>query len=63
MTMSKTGEICTISGHYRFAGHTDGSRGCHETINEQDIPMRVGETFPPVKHCRKGAYWTYSRPL
>lgn len=61
--MNKTGEICTKSGHYRFAGHTDGSIGCHETLNERDIPMKAGERFPPVKHCQKGAYWEYSRPL
>ncbi len=61
--MYKTGEKCLLSGHYKFMGHTDGSIGCHETSDERDIPMHQGDTFPPVKHCRKGAYWDYSRPL
>ena len=61
--MPKTGEICTKSGHYRFSGHTDGSVGCHPTSDEQDIPMVEGRTFPPIKSCGKGAYWTYVRPL
>lgn len=61
--MPKTGEICQVSGHYRFSGHIDGSIGCHETSNEQDIPMHKGDPFPPVKHCQKGANWTYVRSL
>ena len=59
----KTGEVCPLSGHYKFVAHTDGSVGCHETLDERDIPMRQGETFPPVKHCGKGAYWIWTRPL
>lgn len=61
--MPKTGETCTFSGHYKFAGHTDGSIGCHPTLDESDIPMYKGNTFPPIKSCGKGAYWTYVRPL
>lgn len=61
--MPKNGETCTKSGHYKFAGHTDGSKGCHPTIDEQDIPMTVGKTFPPIKSCNKGAFWTWVRPL
>lgn len=59
----KTGETCPLSGHYGFAGHQDGSVGCHPTSDERDIPMHFGDTFPPVKHCQKGAYWVYVRPL
>ena len=59
----KTGELCPQTGHYSFAGHIDGSIGCHETSDERDIPMYRGNTFPPVKHCQKGAYWVYARPL
>lgn len=61
--MPKTGEICQTSGWYKFSGHTDGSIGCHPTKDEQDIPMKAGNHFPPIKSCEKGAYWTYIRPL
>ena len=61
--MPKTGEICVISGHYKFSGHSDGSIGCHPTFDESGIPMYYGNTFPPIKSCGKGAFWTYVRPL
>ena len=61
--MPKTGETCTRSGHYKFSGHADGSRGCHPTADENDIPMSVGKTFPPIKSCKKAAIWTWTRPL
>ena len=59
--MPKTGEICERSGVYRFAGHTDGSVGCHPTSEEMEIPLSKGETFPPIRSCGKGAYWTFVR--
>ena len=58
-----TGEICQMSGHYKFVRHMDESIGCHETTDERDIPLHRGDPFPPVRHCEKGAIWTYSRPL
>jgi len=61
--MPNTGETCTRSGHYKFSGHMDGSVGCHPTLDEQDIPMHEGKTFPPIKSCGKGAIWTWVRPL
>lgn len=61
--MAKTGETCTMSGHYKFAGHTDGSIGCHPTLNESDILIVKGNTFPPIKSHGKCAYWTHVRPL
>ena len=61
--MDKTGEICSLSGHYKFAGHTDPSLKCHPTSNEMFIPMMFGARFPPVKSCEQGAYWQYHRPL
>jgi len=61
--MPKTGETCEIEGYYKFAGHIDDSIGCHPTYEEQEIPMHQGNTFPPIKSCRKGANWIYSRSL
>ena len=61
--MAKTGEICQTSGWYKFAGHTDGNIGCHPTIDEQDIPMKSGNRFPPIRSCERGAYWNFVRPL
>ena len=61
--MANNGETCTKSGHYKFAGHPDGSTGCHPTADEMDIPMTVGKTFPPIRSCGKGAIWTWVRSL
>lgn len=58
MTLYKTGEICTISGNYRFAGHIGGSTGCHPTSEERIIPLEYGERFPPIRSCSVGAYWS-----
>ena len=60
--MNKTGEKCQKSGYYRFVRHTDFSVGCHPTYEEGEIPLEAGETFPPIKSCKKGAYWEYARP-
>jgi len=59
--MPKTGEVCQRSGIYRFSGHTDGSIGCHPTYEEGEIPLSRGETFPPIRSCKKGAFWTFVR--
>ena len=61
--MPKTGEICSTSGHYKFAGHTSGKIGCHPTSDEKDIPMKSGNRFPPIRSCEQGAFWMYVRPL
>lgn len=57
MTLHKTGEICTVTGNYKFAGHVDGTIGCHPTWEEQVIPLDYGDRFPPIRSCGKGAYW------
>ena len=56
--MEKTGEICKVTGTYKWSGHTDGSISCGVTHNEYTIPMQQGKTFPPTKSCEKGAFWT-----
>lgn len=57
----KTGEKCITSGVYKFDGHTDGSMECHPTSDEKEIPLSEGETFPPIRSCKKGAYWVLIR--
>jgi len=57
--MPKTGEICQRPGIYDFVRHVDGSAGCHPTSEEKMIPLSKGDTFPPIKSCKKGAIWTF----
>ena len=57
----KTGDKCVTSGDYAFDGYTDGSKTPAPTPNEQSIPLRAGETFPPVKSSQKGAWWKLAR--
>ena len=59
--MPKTGEVANVSGIYRFAGHVDGSKGCHPTQDEREIPLAHGETFPPIRSCKKAAIWQFVR--
>ena len=56
--MPKTGEICQVSGNYKWSGHADGSITCGVTHEEYVIPMERGNPFPPTRHCEKGAFWT-----
>ena len=55
--MPKTGEICIVSGTYKWNGHSDGSISCGVTHNEYTIPMTRGNPFPPTRSCEKGAFW------
>ena len=61
--MNKTGETCQKPGYYKFSGHTDSSINCHPTSDERDIPMKLKNTFPPIRSCEKGAFWKWDRPL
>jgi hypothetical protein len=53
----KTGEKCPESGNYKFVGYTDKTKKTAPTPEERVIPMEKGETFPPVKSTKEGAYW------
>ena len=44
------------TGPYHFAGHMENS-ACQPTENEKRIPITAGETFPPCRHCKTGAFW------
>ncbi|AKQ63678.1 hypothetical protein A176_000590 [Myxococcus hansupus] len=53
----KTGDICESTGRYTFDGYTDGTTSPPVTAEERIIPLSKGETFPPIKSSKKGAYW------
>ena len=57
----KTGEICPLTGTYRWAGHADGTISCSVTHEEYTIPMTLGNPFPPTRHCEKAAFWEFLR--
>lgn len=59
--MPVTGNVCDRSGIYEFAGHVDGSTGCHPRPEETEIPLAAGERFPPIRSCRKAALWELAR--
>jgi len=60
--LNKTGEVCQITGIYRYSGHPDGSTGCHPTWKENDIRLEKGKKFPPIGSCKKIAQWVFVRP-
>ena len=53
----KTGQQCTSSGRYQFDGYTDGTTTPSPTAEEKIIPLKAGETFPPIRSCNKGCFW------
>lgn len=53
----KTGQLCEETGTYAFDGYVDGSRSPTPTREEQQIPLRREDEFPPVKSAKKGAWW------
>lgn len=54
----KTGESAAKTGTYTFDGYVDGSSRPPPSTDEEKIPMKVGETLPPVRSAGKAAYWT-----
>ena len=57
----KTSDTCTTTGSYVFDGYADGSATPSPTSEERVIPMRSGNTFPPVRSCNKAAWWKLQR--
>lgn len=53
----KTGESAQKTGTYTFDGYVDGGNIPAPTAEEKKIPMKLGETLPPVKSANKAAYW------
>jgi hypothetical protein len=59
-TYYKTGETVPVKGTYRLARHID-STTCSPSEIERQIPLSVGETFPPYKSCKTDAYWSLEK--
>lgn len=57
MIRQKTGESASMTGNYKFDGYVDGATSPAPTKEERVIPMKRGETLPPVKSSEKAAYW------
>ncbi len=56
-TRYKTGQKCVTSGTYKFDGYTDGSWSPSPTVEEREINLTSGETFPPIRSCEKACWW------
>jgi hypothetical protein len=55
-TMFHTGETVPVSGMYRFAYHTDGTR-CLNPFAKFRINRAKGKAFPSHHRCKKPAIW------
>lgn len=56
-TRYKTGNETPIKGNFNWDGYTDGTTTPAPTAEEKQISLDVGEVFPPIRSCNKGAYW------
>jgi len=57
----KTGNVCDTTGSYVFDGYIDGTTQPPPTTEERVIPLRSGETFPPIRSASKACYWKLQR--
>lgn len=59
----KTDTKCEATGSYIFDGYTEPGppAPATPTAEERVIPLRTGETFPPIKSTSKGAWWKLQR--
>jgi hypothetical protein len=55
----KTGETCPQTGRYRFDGYVDGTNYPSPTLEEREIPLSRGETFPPIRSSNKACWWRF----
>lgn len=56
-TRYKTGEKCSIKGNYVWVEYVDPPKYSPlPTADEKEIPLEVGDTFPPVKSCNRACY-------
>ncbi len=56
-TRYRTGEICSKSGRYTYAGYLDGSSRPEPARVETIVALREGESFPPVRSYGKPCWW------
>ena len=57
----RTGQVCSLSGLYQFAGYIDGTFIPSPTAEEREIRLTDGDRFPPIRSCDKGCYWAFVR--
>lgn len=55
--MYKTGDKAPYTGTFYWVRYTDGTTTPAPTAQESAIQLTVGETFPPIRSCNKGAVW------
>jgi len=60
VNLYKTGEKAPRTGYYDWVSYTDGTTTPTPTLEEKQIYLERGETFPPINSSDKGAYWTWS---
>ena len=53
----KTGEMCEITGRYRFHGYVDGTNDPPPAPKERKIAIVAGQTFAPIESSGKDAWW------
>jgi len=53
----RKGESCPESGRWRFDWYLDGSTSPPPRAEETEIPLRSGETFPPIRSTGKACRW------
>ncbi len=60
-TEFKTGEKCETKGIYTFVRYVDNPQTPAPTLEERDIPLDKGDTFPPIKSQKRAAWWKLTR--
>lgn len=53
----QSGQTCCESGWYEFDGYLDGSCELLPSLNEMQIPLVAGDTFPVIQNTRQRCYW------
>jgi hypothetical protein len=57
----KTGAKCEAKGRYAFVRYVDNPQAPAPTIDEREIPLDKGDTFPPIRSQNRAAWWRLIR--
>jgi hypothetical protein len=57
----KTEDKCIEDGQFAFDTYTDGTQVPAPSSEERFIPLKKGETFPPIRSSGKACYWLQKR--
>ena len=57
----RTGEACTITGHYAFDEYADQDDGPEPRTEEREITLVQGEVFPPISSTHRASWWKLVR--